>query len=191
MDSNTEEIGNFANLCFWPWSNLRYLPKQGFFWGVFGQKITTCSVVFLVLQLGGKRFHLLLSSWRWRKRSWSRPATDNYSQCYTYWTCCIVQCDRWLYFCVCTSCGQTHMYLLQAAQEAIAAGERRKQLVDKVVTVVTAPPCSSFSQGKRDRREVQPTPSTKVTPEAVKKPCEGSVTPRALSFTAADDTGAG
>ena len=35
---------------------------------------------------------------------------------------------------------------------------------------------------KRDRSEVLMTPSTQVTPETVKKHCEGHVTPRALSF---------
>ena len=73
-----------------------------------------------------------------------------------------------------------HATRLQAAQEAIAQGERRKKLVQSVVGVGAGP--TSQVLAKRDRSEVLMTPSTQVTPETVKKHCEGHVTPRALSF---------
>ncbi|CAL1137169.1 unnamed protein product [Cladocopium goreaui] len=72
----------------------------------------------------------------------------------------------------------------QAAQEAIAQGERRKKLVQSVVGVGAGP--TSQVLAKRDRSEVLMTPSTQVTPETVKKHCEGHVTPRALSFSGAE-----
>ena len=77
-----------------------------------------------------------------------------------------------------------HATRLQAAQEAIAQGERRKKLVQSVVGVGAGP--TSQVLAKRDRSEVLMTPSTQVTPETVKKHCEGHVTPRALSFSGAE-----
>ena len=72
----------------------------------------------------------------------------------------------------------------QAAQEAIAQGERRKKLVQSVVGVDGG--STSQALAKRDRREVLVTPSTHVTPETVKKACTGHVTPRTLSFADAE-----
>lgn len=63
---------------------------------------------------------------------------------------------------------------LQAAQAAIAAGQRRRQLMQAVTENMAE---------KRNKTEVEPTPSTQVTPDSVKKPCVGTVTPRALSFS--------
>ena len=77
-----------------------------------------------------------------------------------------------------------HATRLQAAQEAIAQGERRKKLVQSVVGVGAGP--TSQVLAKRDRSEVLMTPSTQVTPETVKKHCEGHVTPWALSFSGAE-----
>ncbi|CAL1171061.1 unnamed protein product, partial [Cladocopium goreaui] len=66
----------------------------------------------------------------------------------------------------------------QAAQAAIAQGERRQQLVCSVLGVSNG----TSSGVKRDRKEMTVTTSTHVTPDVPKKHCEGDVTPRALSF---------
>jgi hypothetical protein len=69
---------------------------------------------------------------------------------------------------------------LQAAQAAIANGVRRRELAKAV---------HSAAEGhgtKREKKYVDQTSSTKVTPDVVKKHRDGVITPRTLSFSEAD-----
>ena len=82
------------------------------------------------------------------------------------------------------------MYVcVQVAARALAAGQRRKQLAASVASTAS----SSGSSGKRTHVSLDPTPSTKVTPEA-KQTCAvqpNPVEPCQLSFEVAATQGGG
>lgn len=71
---------------------------------------------------------------------------------------------------------------LQAAAEALDAGNRRKALARSVASTALS---SGDSSGKRSHTSVEPTPSTKVTPDGKQLcPAPESLAPRALNFEA-------
>ncbi len=76
---------------------------------------------------------------------------------------------------------------VEAAQEAIARGGRRKALLGHLVNVGERKHGDDGGAGKRERAAFTSTPSTKTTPETVKKVCDTNqkITPRALSFSEA------
>lgn len=77
----------------------------------------------------------------------------------------------------------------QAAAAALAAGKRRRELAKSIAATssCSGTPASSVSgtgsESKRGHDDLQPTPSTRVTPDA-KAPCArgDDVPPRSLDF---------